>query len=69
MIAIVTEDDEGHYAISVRCYAFDGRNLVIAGQSNCHTLAEAQRAADTEISLLGHECSALCEPWPRAVTH
>ena len=69
IVATVTGHADGRYAISVRCFAPDGRQLLMAvgtfGQSNYQSLAEAQRAADAEVTGLGHECSALCEQWPR----
>jgi hypothetical protein len=78
MIAIVTEDNEGHYAVSVRAYAPDGRELMMAfgtwGESQYQSLKEAQQAADEELGgllrrVVGHECSSSCEQWPRSLTH
>ena len=70
MIATVTEYEDGNYDACVHCCSPDGRALVIAfGRVGYQSLAEAQCGADEEIHVLGHECSELCEQWPRSLMH
>jgi hypothetical protein len=74
IVASVNKDEQGQWAISVRCHHPDGRELVVVKSGGflfAHPtykhLADAQRAADEEISQMGHLCSDLCEHWPQLI--
>jgi hypothetical protein len=73
IVATVTEGAE-RYEVTFRCCHDDYRPDVTVAVSNgepsgYQSLGEAQRDADRKVQILGHTCSALCEPWPPAVTH